>query len=129
MSLVSRHLEANGIPTVIIGSAVDVVEHCGVARYLHTDFPLGNPCGAPGDVFSQIGIVRRGLKLLEEAEGPETTWRASLGWRGGDAWRDEYARVDDGNREELRLRGEQRRQQQMAAKASGATRAPMISEV
>lgn len=128
MSLVSRHLEENGIPTVIIGSALDVVEHCGVARYLHTDFPLGNPCGAPGDILSQIGIVRRGLKLLEEAEGPETTWHTSLGWRGGDEWRDEYARVDDSNREELRLRGEKRRQQQIAAKASGETRAPMISE-
>ncbi len=128
MSLVSRLLEANGIPTVIIGSALDVVEHCGVARYLHTDFPLGNPCGAPGDALSQISIVRRGLKLLGEAEGPNTTWRSSLGWRGGDDWRDEYARVDDSNREALRLRGEKRRQQQLAARASGAARAPMISE-
>ncbi len=128
MSLVSRRLEENGIPTVIIGSALDVVEHCGVARYLHTDFPLGNPCGDPGNIFGQIGIVRRALKLLEEAEGPETTWRTSLGWRGGDEWRDDYAKVDDSNREELRLRGEKRRQQQIAAKASGETRAPMISE-
>ena len=32
MSLVSRHLEANGIPTVVIGSARDIVEECGVAR-------------------------------------------------------------------------------------------------
>ncbi len=128
MSLVSRHLEENGIPTVIIGSALDVVEHCGVARYLHTDFPLGNPFGAPGDILSQIGLVRRALKLLEEAEGPNTTWRTSLGWRGGDEWRDDYAKVDDSNREELRLRGEKRRQRQIAAKASGETRAPMISE-
>ena len=129
MSLVSRHLEENGIPAVIVGSALDVVEYCGVARYLHTDFPLGNPCGAPGDILSQIGIARRALKLLEEAQGPETTWRMSLVWRGGDEWRDDYARVDDGNREELRLRGERRRRQQIAAKASGETRAPMISEV
>ncbi len=129
MSLVSRHLEENGIPTVIIGSALDIVEHCGVARYLHTDYPLGNPCGAPGDVLSQIGIVHQALKLLEEAKGPETTRRSTLYWRDGDDWRDDYARVDDSNREELRLRGEQRRRRQLAAKASGETRAPMISEV
>ena len=47
MSLVARHLEANGLPTVIIGSALDIVEHCGVPRFLFTDFPLGNPCGHP----------------------------------------------------------------------------------
>ena len=129
MSLVSRHLEENGIPTVIVGSALDVVENCGVARYLHTDYPLGNPCGAPGDALSQIGIVHQALKLLERAEGPETTRRSTLYWRGGDDWRDDYARVDDSNREELRRRGEQRRRRQVAAKAAGEERAPMISEV
>jgi D-proline reductase (dithiol) PrdB len=43
ISLVARHLETNGIPTVIVGSALDVVEHCGVPRFYFTDFPLGNP--------------------------------------------------------------------------------------
>ncbi len=134
MSLVSRHLEENGIPTVIVGSALDVVEHCGVARYLHTDFPLGNPCGAPGDVLSQIAITRRALALLEQAEGPETTWRVNLSWRGGNGhgddneWRDDYAKVDDSNCEQLRRRGEERRRQQATAKQSGEQRAPMISE-
>ncbi len=128
MSLVSRHLEENGIPSVIIGSALDVVEHCGVARYLHTDYPLGNPCGAPGDISGQTDIVRRALQLLEQAEGPKTTWRMDPGWRGGDEWRDDYARVDDSNREELRLRGARRRRRQTAAKTSGESRAPMISE-
>lgn len=129
MSLVSRHLEENGIPTVIIGSALDVVENCGVARYLHTDYPLGNPCGAPGDILSQIGIVHQALKLLKEAEGPETTRRSNLAWRQGDDWRDDYAKVDDSNREALRQRGEKRRHQQATAKAAGEERAPMISEV
>ena len=35
------------MPTVVIGSARDIVEHCGVARFVFTDFPLGNPCGHP----------------------------------------------------------------------------------
>jgi len=129
VSLVSRHLEENGIPSIIIGSALDIVENCGVARYLHTDYPLGNPCGAPGDVLSQVAIVHQALKLLKEAEGPETIRRSILGWRQGDDWRDDYAKVDDSNREALRQRGEQRRQQQAAAKAAGEHRAPMISEV
>jgi hypothetical protein len=34
VSLVARHLEENGIPTVTIGSARDIVERCRVPRLL-----------------------------------------------------------------------------------------------
>jgi len=50
VSLIARHLEANGIPTVIVGCAKDIVEQAGVPRFLWSDFPLGNSCGRPGDV-------------------------------------------------------------------------------
>src|SRR6266516_391553 len=33
VSLVARHLEANGIPTVVMGCAKDIVEHCGFAHW------------------------------------------------------------------------------------------------
>ena len=64
VSLVGRHLEANGIPTVVIGSARDIVEQCGVARFLFTDFPLGNACGRPWDVDMQRAIVSMAFDLL-----------------------------------------------------------------
>ena len=64
MSLVARHLEQAGIPTVVIGSARDIVEQCGVPRFLFTDFPLGNPCGAPYDVAMQSSIVGMALDLF-----------------------------------------------------------------
>ena len=38
-SLVARHLEANGIATVVMGCAKDIVEHAGVPRFLFSDFP------------------------------------------------------------------------------------------
>ena len=57
MSLVARHLEANGLPSVVVGSARDIVEECGVARFLFSDFPLGNPCGRPDDGTMQEAIV------------------------------------------------------------------------
>ena len=47
MSLIARHLEAHGIPTVIMGCARDIVEQAGVPRYLWSDFPLGNSAGKP----------------------------------------------------------------------------------
>jgi len=126
VSLVARHLEANGIATVILGSALDIVEYCGVPRYLHVDFPLGNPCGKPGDREMQMAIVRQAVSLYETAFEARTTVRAPFEWSDDQSWRDLYSRVDDSNREALRRKGESRRQQQAAAKASGKTRAPMI---
>ena len=49
VSLVARHLEANGISTVVMGCAKDIVEHAAVPRFLFSDFPLGNSAGKPHD--------------------------------------------------------------------------------
>ena len=38
-------------------SARDIVEECGVPRFLFVDFPLGNPCGKPWDAEMQRRIV------------------------------------------------------------------------
>ena len=127
MSLLARQLENSGIITLIIGSAIDIVEHCGVPRYLHNDFPLGNPCGVPYDESMQLEIMHQGLTLIEKAERARTTQRTSYRWKD-DAWRKDYALIDDSNREELRLRGERRRQQQLDDKAAGKSRAAMISD-
>ncbi len=88
MSLVARHLEANGIPTVVFGTARDIVEHCGVARYVFVDFPLGNPCGKPYDVDMQHEILELGLDLLETATEPRTTVVAPHEWGPDTTWKD-----------------------------------------
>jgi hypothetical protein len=86
VSLVARHLESNGIPTVVFGCARDIVEHCGVPRFVFCDFPLGNPCGKPFDAAMQRDIVGRGLDLLERATAPGTTVVAPWAW-GDDEWK------------------------------------------
>ena len=115
MSLVARHLEANGLSTVVIGSARDIVEECGVARFLFTDFPLGNPCGKPWDAAMQRSIAGMALDLLERAWMPRTTTQAPFYW-DDDAWRENFMRVDESNREALAREGEQRRQLQKEMK-------------
>jgi hypothetical protein len=92
VSLTARHLEANGIPTVVIGSARDIVEQCGVARFLFTDFPLGNPCGKPYDLVMQREIVEMGLTLLETAVYPRTTLQAPFVWED-QHWRETYMEI------------------------------------
>ena len=88
MSLVARHLEANGIPTVVIATARDIVEHCGVPRLVFVDFPLGNPCGVPFDARMQSEILELALGLLETAEEPRTTLVAPYRWPDGEGWKD-----------------------------------------
>ena len=115
MSLVARHLEENGVPTVLMGSARDIVEECGVARFVFTDFPLGNPCGKPWGTEMQRSIVGTALDLLERAWMARTTVQTPFRW-GNEAWRDAFMRVDDSNREALAQEGEERRRRQAEAK-------------
>ena len=68
-ALVARHLEANGIPTVVMGCAKDIVEYAGVPRFLFSDFPLGNSAGQPHDPESQALTLELALRLLESGAG------------------------------------------------------------
>jgi D-proline reductase (dithiol) PrdB len=121
VSLVARYLEANGLPTVIIGSALDIVEHCGVPRFLFTDFPLGNPCGPPWRGDLQGSIVAQAFGLLASAEQPRTTARSPIEWPSDDPWRPRYGRVTEQDRERLLALGEERRKRQAARAALKAT--------
>ena len=122
MSLVARTLEENGIPTVVIGSARDIVEECGVPRFLFSDFPLGNPCGKPGDSTMQREIIGYALDLLETARLPRTTVQTPFVWDEDASWKERYARVDAQASERLRKVGEVRRSVQEHAKRTGRTR-------
>ena len=117
------------MPTVIIGSAHDIVSYCGVPRYLYTDFPLGNPCGKPYDIEMQMEIIRQAVSLLEEAEKANTINRSPCSWPEENSWRDEYLHVNEGNREQLAQLGEDRRRQQAQEKSLGEKRASMISQM
>ena len=122
MSLVARHLEENGIPTVLIGSARDIVEQCGVARFLFSDFPLGNPCGKPYDTEMQRAIIGHALDLLESAILPRTTVQTPFAWNDDASWKQNYARIDPERAERLRKAGEERRARQEAARLEGRVR-------
>jgi D-proline reductase (dithiol) PrdB len=116
VSLVARLLEEHGISTVILGSAIDIVEYCGVPRFIFTDFPLGNPCGKPYDKVTQYQIMDQALELLVNASTPRTTVQTPFTWSDNLDWKDNYMRVDDSNRQKLLGMGEHRRKAQTAVK-------------
>ena len=94
MSLIARHLEANGIPTVVMGCAKDIVERVGVPRFLFSDFPLGNPAGRPHDEASQAFTIELALKVLESAPGPRTTVQSPLRWTEDGDWKNDYNNLE-----------------------------------
>jgi D-proline reductase (dithiol) PrdB len=90
VSLVARHLEEHGFPTVIMGCAKDIVEHCGVPRFLFSDFPLGNSAGRPFDVESQAQTLELALRVLESAPAARTTVQSPFLWSGPASWKRDY---------------------------------------
>ena len=107
MSLIARHLEENGIPTVVMGCAKDIVEHVGVPRFLFTDFPLGNAAGKPNDLTSQAFTMELALNILTSAIGPRTTVQSPLRWSDDATWKLDYSNIEQLDEDEvLRRRAE-----------------------
>jgi len=90
VSLAARLLEANGIATVVMGCAKDIVEYVGVPRLLFSDFPLGNAAGKPNDAASQAATLELALALLESAPAPRTTVQSPLAWNSSPDWKLDY---------------------------------------
>jgi D-proline reductase (dithiol) PrdB len=117
VSLVARHLEADGISTVVMGCAKDIVEHCGVARFLFSDFPLGNGAGRPHDPGSQEMTLELALALLETAAEPRTTLQSPLRWSASGEWKQDYSNAARLSPEELARRRAEFDRGKEAAKA------------
>jgi hypothetical protein len=94
MSLAARMLEENGIATVIMGCAKDIVEYVGVPRFLISDFPLGNAAGRPQDPGSQAYTLELALRVLEQAPAPRTTVQSPLAWGADSAWKLDYCSIE-----------------------------------
>ena len=106
-SLLARYLEANGISTVVMGAAKDIVEYCGVPRFLFSDLPLGNAAAKPNDPYSQALNFDLALRLLESASTPRTTVQSPLIWSADPSWKLDYSSLERLSAQEIsRLRQE-----------------------
>jgi hypothetical protein len=104
VSLAARALESEGITTVIMGSAKDIVEYVGAPRFLFSDFPLGNSAGRPNDVASQDFTVALALRLLETAPAARTTVQSPLRWSASAEWKLDYCNIARLTAEEIARR-------------------------
>jgi len=116
VSLASRLLEENGIATVVMGCAKDIVEFVGVPRLLFSDFPLGNAAGRPNDPQSQAFTLELALRLLESAPAARSTVQSPLRWGEDSSWKLDYSNIERLSAEEIRRRREEFDRQKEIAK-------------
>jgi D-proline reductase (dithiol) PrdB len=121
VSLAARHLEENGIATIVVGCAKDIVEYCGVPRFLFSDFPLGNAAGRPrtrsrrpSHWSSHCGCSNR-----RPRRAPPCSRHCA-----GPSWKLDYSNIERLSPEEIRRRRQEfDRQKEIARTVRGEPRA------
>ena len=94
MSLIARHLEAAGLPTVCIASALDIIEAGRAPRTVFVDYPLGHTAGRPFDPADQKRIVISALDALASITTAGQIITLPAQWSEDNTWRAEA--VDPG---------------------------------
>src|SRR5882672_2763132 len=84
-----------------MGCAKDIVEYCGVPRFLFSDFPLGNSAGRPNDVESQTATLELAFRVLETAPAARTTVQSPLRWRDDASWKLDFSDLSKLTPEEI----------------------------
>src|SRR5260370_14419955 len=99
-----------------MGCAKDIVEYCGVPRFLFSDFPLGNAAGRPKGPQSQAFTMNRASRVLESEPAPRTTVQSPLRWSSDPSWKLDYPNIERLSPEEIRRRREEFDRQKEIAK-------------
>ena len=70
MSLIARHFEGKGLPTLVLGSAFDILVAGMPPRAMFLNYPLGFETGRPFDKSHQFEVVQAALAAFEGFERP-----------------------------------------------------------
>lgn len=98
MGLVARQLEAAGIATICLSSAMSITRAVNPPRAVFIDFPLGHTAGKPGDKALQRAIMMDTLDALETIAEPGTIRPLPYRWSDDDAWKQTAQRSDGDDR-------------------------------
>lgn len=94
MGLIAREIEAAGIPTVSLSSALSITQAVQPPRSVFVDFPLGRTAGKAHDVANQLAILRAALGRFAEQAEPGEIETLPFEWAGDDSWKDSVMRPD-----------------------------------
>jgi hypothetical protein len=84
-------IEAGGIPTLLIGTAHDIMQKVTPPRAAFVDHPVGRTFGPPNDRPRNRTVLRRALEELPHFQQPREIRDLGCNWSpdGSRAWEDE----------------------------------------
>lgn len=91
MCLVARYLEANGLPTLCLGSARDILASGRPPRAVFVDYPLGHSAGKPFDRADQLDVLRGALRGFETIGSAGEILQLPNRWSATDDWKAQAA--------------------------------------
>lgn len=96
MGLVARHVEAAGIPTLCLSSALDITRAVNPPRAAFLDFPLGHTAGKPLQPELQRQVLADALSSFETMTAPGSVRTLPYRWSENEDWkRKAFAEGDD----------------------------------
>ena len=89
VGLIARAVEAAGIPTIAMTSALDITQAVKPPRSVFVNFPLGHQTGKPYEPELQRSIVMDAFRALETISTPGEIVTLPYVWdEGDDSWED-----------------------------------------
>ena len=102
VSLIARHLEAEGLPTLCIASALDIIEAGRPPRAVFVDYPLGHSTGRAFDAAGQTEIVAAALQAFESIDVAGQIMPLPLQWSADQSWRAQAVDLNRGDTRQIR---------------------------
>jgi hypothetical protein len=125
VGLVARHVEAAGIPTLCMTSALDITRAVNPPRAAFLDFPLGHTTGRPNDPELQRSILADALSSFASMTAPGSVKMLPHRWPGDAAWKAKAFAEGDERRPRHDTPQYQCEQDRQLAQAGGAPACPV----
>jgi len=87
VGLIARHAEQAGIPTLCMGSALDILRSVKPPRAVFLDFPLGHTTGKKDDPELQRKIMVQALDAFGTMTEPGSIKALDFRWSEADEWK------------------------------------------
>jgi len=125
VGLVARHVEAAGIPTLCMTSALDITRAVNPPRAAFLDFPLGHTTGAPHDPEMQRNILADALASFASLTAPGSVTMLPYRWPGDESWKAKAFAEGDERRARHDTPQYQNEEDRRLAEGSGAPACPV----
>lgn len=80
MPVLARHVEAAGIPTVVLTMMPDVAQWLLAPRVVGVEFPFGHSFGMPGDDATHRRVLETAVTVLAGASSAGTRVDIDIAW-------------------------------------------------